>query len=166
MFSLTQILIDGLLMSLALSVLIFASLRYNPRLWLQDYPKAVRETQPPLTKEEKRARLVMALPFMLLMLGIPFWSTYQLRIANGGTLDFLTAYLNTFLVLNIFNLFDAVVIDYLILSVMKPKFAFIPGTEALMQQVIDWRWHVRGYLVGIIFCAVGGLIITAVAMII
>jgi hypothetical protein len=108
----------------------------------------------------------MALPFMLLMLGIPFWSTYQLRIANGGTLDFLTAYLNTFLVLNIFNLFDAVVIDYLILSVMKPKFAFIPGTEALMQQVIDWRWHVRGYLVGIIFCAVGGLIITAVAMII
>ena len=49
---------------------------------------------------------------------LPLYSTYQLRLENGGSLPFITAYLNTFVVTNIFNLFDAVVLDLIILAFM------------------------------------------------
>ncbi len=37
-----RVVIDGTLLSLILGAMIMGSLVYNPRLWLQDYPKAVQ----------------------------------------------------------------------------------------------------------------------------
>jgi len=165
MVSLTRVLTDGVLLSLALSLLIFGSLTYNPRLWLQDYPVELRRQVPPQTKQEKQMQSVLIMPFLLLMFGIPVLSGLQLKAANGGTLPFLTAYLHSFFVLNVFNLFDAVVIDALVLTIMKPKFAVLPGTEGLdYGQYFKWGSQVKNYVKGIIFCIVASLPIAAVMM--
>jgi hypothetical protein len=152
--SLQRILVDGTLLSLTMGILILGSLRYNPRLWLQDYPKEMRAKVPPLTPQEKRQQWLLVIPFFLIMIGLPLGSTYLLRMQNGGTIPFLTAYLNTALVLNIFNLFDAVVLDILIFTLMKPKFAALPGTEGMEYLYRDWGMHLRNYLKGIVVCAV------------
>jgi hypothetical protein len=165
MLSLDRILIDGTLLSLALGVLIFSSLIYNPRVWLQDYPVEVRAQVPPNTRQEKRLQIALMVPFFLLMLGVPYLSGLQLKAANGGSLPFLTAYLHSFFVLNIFNLFDAVVIDALVLTIMKPNFAVIPSTEGLdYTKYLTWGSQVKNYFKGIIFCAIFSLLIAAVMM--
>lgn len=165
MLSLERILIDGLLLSLALGIVIFGSLIYNPRLWLQDYPIELRRQVPPNTKQEKRLQAAMMVPFLLLMLGIPFVSGLQLKAMNGGTLPFLTAYLHVFLITNIFNLFDAAVIDYLVLTVMKPKFMVLPGTESLnYAEYMTLTLQVKNYFKGIVFCAILSLPIAAALM--
>jgi hypothetical protein len=152
--SLQRILIDGSLLSLTMGIIILGSLRYNPRLWLQDYPKEIREKVPPLTAQEKRQQRLLVVPFFLVMIGIPLGSTYLLRMESGGSITFLTAYLHTFLVANFFNLFDAVVLDFLILALIQPKFAALPGTEDMGYLYRDWGMHVRNYLKGIIVCGV------------
>ena len=157
MLSVEQVLIDGIILSLVLSVLIFGSLAYNPRLWLQDYPTAMQQRVPPLTNHEKRVQRLFIVPFMLSFLGITYLST-----ANFST--FLTAYLNAFLVLNIFNLFDAVVIDLLILTFMRPGFVILPGTEDLVDEFNDWGMHLRNYLKGIVVSAVIALPVALAAV--
>lgn len=161
--SLQQILAHGLILSGLLGVLILGSLYYNPRLWLSDYPKAMQAKVPPLTRSEKQKRWVVFVLFIGAAMGTLYFSIAQLRAQNGGAIPFLAAYLNTFLVFNIFNLFDAVVLDWLILTVMKPKFAVLPGAEGMEYLYHDWRLHVGNYLKGIVFCAVFSLPVAFVA---
>src|SRR5689334_2572866 len=123
-----HIVIDGLLLSLVLGVIIMASLKYNPRLWLQDYPKEVQAKVPPVSKREKLQQRILTLPVLLLTFGIPYLSVTWVKAAQGGAISFPVAFLTVVGILQLFNLFDAVVLDYLILTVMKPRFALIPGT--------------------------------------
>lgn len=163
MLSLTRILVDGLLLSLGLSVIIFVSLYANPRLWLQDFPKEIRAKLPPNTPQEKRIQRLMMIPFLALIVGVMYFSVMQLKVENGGSISFFTAFANAFLVMNVFNLFDAVIIDYLILTVMKPKFAIPRGAEGMEHLLTDGRTQVNNYFKGIIFCLVFSLPVAAIA---
>jgi hypothetical protein len=156
--SLQRILLDGLLLIGVMGVIILGSLVANPRLWLNDYPKAIRAKVPPNTREEKRVQGILMLLFLGSMIGVLYYSAAQLKAANGGSISFLTAWLHTFLLFNIGNLFDAVVIDFLILTLMKPKFMILPGTDIAEYAVYnDWRLHTVNYLKGVVIGAVFSL---------
>ena len=154
---LQHVVIDGLLLSLLLGALVMGSLVYNPRLWLQDYPKVVQAKVPPMTQHEKRLQRLMIIPFLLLALGGPYLSVTLVKAANGGMISFPVAYLTAAGVLQVFNLFDAVVLDYLILTVMKPSFAIIPGTTREESLVVGLEFQLRNFLKGIIITALLGL---------
>lgn len=155
MWSLERILVDGLLISLALGGLIIGSLMYNPRLWLQDYPESIRQHVPPQTRTEKQLQRLLLIPFLLLMLGGPYLSA---RGVLGESGSFLMAYGHVFAILNIFNLFDALVIDLLVLTAFKPAFMRLPGTQmADYGALYDWRLQLGNYLKGIIFCTLASL---------
>ena len=155
--ALTRVLIDGAILSAALGVVILGSLYYNARLWLHDYPKEVQAKVPPITPREKRDRKIVMLIFFAAMLGILAYSVAGLRSAQGGSVPFLTAYLHFFGVFSLFNLFDAVVLDLLILTFMRPKFAVIPGAEGMEYLYHNWGMHLANFLKGIIFSAVFSL---------
>ena len=157
---LERVLINGALFSLIIGALVMGSLRYNPRLWLQDYPQVVRDKVPPMNPQEKVQQRFIAAPFLLLMLGVPFVSVLMVKAANGGSISFLHAYLTAWGVLQFFNLFDAIVLDYLILSVMKPAFAVVPGTTREESLVVSWQFHVRNFVKGIVICSLLSLPIT------
>lgn len=165
MLSLERILIDSTILSLIIGVIILGSLIYNPRLWLQDYPAEVKAKVPPNTPREKREQRLLMIPFFLVMLGIPIYSAYLLRLENGGTLSFLSAYLNVFFIANIFNLFDAVVLDLLILTFMNPKFAVIPGAEGMEYLYRDWGMHLKNYLKGIVILTIFSLPLAVVSLV-
>ncbi len=165
---LSRILIDGSILCLVMGALIFGSLAYNPRLWIQDFPKAIQAIVPPLTASEKRIQRLFFVPFLLAMLGIPLYSTWLLKQQNGGELTFVSAWLNTFFVTSLFNLFDALVIDLLVLTFIKPHFAFNIGVELpaemFNREFHNWNWHFMNYLKGVVFSAVFSLVIALVVM--
>jgi hypothetical protein len=165
MLSLERILIDSAILSLLIGVIILGSLIYNPRLWLQDYPAEVKTKVPPNTPQEKRQQRLLIIPFLLVMLGGPIYSTYLLRLEYGGTIPFLIAYASTFFVTNILNLFDAVVIDLLILTLMKPRFAVIPGAENMEHLNRNWSMHLKNYVKGVVIMSVLSLPLAAVALV-
>lgn len=165
MLSIERLLIDGTLMCLIMGIIIIGSLYYNPRLWLQDYPAEIRAKVPPLTPREKRERLMVALPILLMFIGIPLYSTIQLKLMQGSALGFWTAYLNTALILNLVNLFDALIIDWLFLTVMKPQFVILPGTEGMEHLLYDLKMQFRNFLKGIVISSLLSLPITLVALV-
>lgn len=159
MLSVTGILVGGLVLSTAIGGVILGSLIFNARLWLQDYPAEIRARVVPLTDIEKRHRAITGVLLMAAFFVPVMWSLSR----SASDLDFVTAYLHAFAVFNIGNLFDAVVIDFLILAVMQPKFAQLPGTEDLAYLYRDWGKHLSAYLKGIIFCAIMSLPVALIA---
>ncbi|MCC6612763.1 MAG: hypothetical protein IT320_04745 [Anaerolineae bacterium] len=161
MLSLEQILIGGAALSLAMGILTLASLSLNPRIWLNDYPEEIKKLAAPLSTAEKRQQIVFLVPILLAYIAVPLLSTVGFLRMTGDT-SFLTAYGHAFLVLNIANLFDAVVIDWLFLYVMKPRFAIIPEAWAYFE-TMNIGWQARNYVKGIVFCAVFALPVALVA---
>lgn len=160
-----QVLTDGLLLSAVVGVIIMISLFVNPRIWRHDYPEAIRVKIPPLNALEKRQRAVFAVLFMGGTVGLTLFFGLQLREQQGGALSFLTIFVHLYLVFNIFNLFDAVVLDYLFLGLLRPKFALVPEIAGMEHVLMDTRLHITNYLKGIIFGAVFSLPLALLVMV-
>lgn len=159
-----SILVEGLFLSLGLSVVILVSLSINPRIWLQDYPPEIKARVAPQTPLEKQQRAIVAVCFLAVAVGVLFVSTMRLHAENGGSPSFLAIFLNSYAVLQVFNLFDVVVLDYLLLTVIRPTFATIPGSEAVIESISlssVLRFHFVGFLQGCIYLAVVSLIVAA-----
>jgi len=165
MLSIQRILIDSSLLNITLGLLIMGSLYYNPRLWLQDFPAEIRAKLPPLTPREKRDQRILTIPFMLLLFGFPIYSAVQLKQTNGGSIDFLTAYLHIALIANLFNLFDALILDWLILTIIQPKFAIPPGAEGMEYLMQDIPLQFKNFLKGIVISTLFSLPLAALVLI-
>jgi hypothetical protein len=143
---LQEALLHGALLCAYMSVIIFGSLRQNPRIWQQDYPPEVRarlEPQDARTRRQKAAWSVGMLVGLVLVFGRLVVRVEEL---SGGEAPFVLMAGAAYVCFQVFNLFDAVVID-LGLAVWRPSWALIPGVDT--RALGDWRWHVRNYLVGV-----------------
>jgi hypothetical protein len=163
--SFERVLIDGTILSLLLGAVILGSLRYNPRLWLQDYPKAIREKVPALSASERRDRGVVSILVIGILLGGVLLEALHLRTYQWGMSQFGIAYLHVFLMLAIFNVFDALVLDLFILTLLRPKFAFVPGIEGMEHLLFDTRKQFFDFLKGFVFCAAASLPFALIAVI-
>lgn len=74
-------------------------------------------------------------------------------------------FLSTFISLLVFNLFDLLVLDWLIFNTLQPKMIILPGTEG-MAGYKDYAFHFHGFVIGLAFCLVGGLISAGITMLI
>jgi len=102
----------------------------SPRVWgYADYPEVIKNKVPPQTRREKLLATVIGLPWFVFVLGFPIFSTYALKSKLGDEIPFLTAFLNVFVLSLLATLGDLIILDWLIVSKITPKFAIIPGSE-------------------------------------
>lgn len=168
MFDLTVIglfsLNAGLIYAAALALLIIGSVWINAEMWLNDYPPDIKAKFGPMSQRTKRQRNWLTLLVFPIMLGGPLVAVWQLS-ERIGEVGFAAAFLCAFIVLFLFNLVDLLLLDWLFFIVIQPRFAILPGTEG-MAGYQDYAFHFRGFLIGMIFCLVGGLILGAVGALI
>lgn len=153
-----RVLVDGGLMSALLGAIVMSSLAYDAEMWHQDYPPDVQERAGPMSERAKRERLVVAVPLFAVLFGAPVLSNLKLKRERGGTLSFAAAAANAYAVWLAFNLFDLLVLDYLILIELKPRFAVLAGTEG-MPSYSDLRFPFLGFLKGLVIGLVPSLLI-------
>ncbi len=160
MFDLTKILLDGGILSLLATLILAGIMLYNPRLMLGDYPVAIQQKAPPKTTLERRQSLIVGIPFLVLLVAIPFISTLTFKHEQSIT-SLLPLFLHAFGVALTFNLFDLLVLDWLLFCYLTPKFMVIPGTEG-MAAYKDYGFHFRGAVTGTVFSAIAGLVIAGI----
>lgn len=162
MFNLGKIILDGFLLSVIASSLLIVSLCINPRIFLQDYPKDIQAVVPPKTPSEKRLSLLLGIPFLLVLILVPFFSTLTIKQQDGS---FIALLLNAFGVAFIFNLVDWLLLDWLMFCTITPKFVVISGTEG-MASYKDYGFHFRGFIVGTLLSFIGALVIAGIVFVI
>jgi hypothetical protein len=136
--------------------------RTNPRIMLQDYPRDVQAAVPPKTAQERRQTIYWALPLFLLFLGFPVAAALTAEAAGG---DVLTIALCAFGVGVVINLFDLLVLDWLMFCTWTPQFVVLPGTEG-MAGYKNYGLHFRGFLTGIVISAALSAIIAGIVYVI
>lgn len=156
MIAFDRILIDGLVLSLVFTVVVVGSLKLNYRLWIQDFPPDIRAMVPPKTAAEKRQTVWVAIPLFLVILAGPLVSIALVERA-GGDLGFLRAWLHAYLVWQVVNLWDMVIIDWIGFLFVNPARPPIPGTEGA-KGYRDYLFHFVGFLKG----SVMGVVLAAV----
>jgi hypothetical protein len=157
---LSMIVIYGVPGSLVLSAVTLTMLWYNPRLLLQDYPSDVQAAVPPKTPAEKRLSLYWTAVFLLLLIAFPSFAALSARAAH---LRFLGVFLSAFGVSFLFNLVDWLILDWLIVCTITPKFVVIPGTEG-MAGYKNYALHFKGFLVGTGVSVVMGVLIAVLVV--
>lgn len=161
---LRRILIDGSILTAIVAPVLVLALYINPRMALRGYPEDVKAAVPPRTKKELRqGRILIGLPLLVVVIGIPLYSTWQVKQQNEGVLTYWLAYLTIFGVLVMPFLFDLIVLDFLMFCTWTPDFLVIPGTKG-MQGYKDYgmhlKAHARGSVVLVVFSALLSLIPT------
>lgn len=159
----SMILAHGSVVALAASVLIVATLRVNPRLFLKHFPEKVRASQPALSGPEMAVGYLFAIPLFAVLAGGPIASTLVFSRGAGSPLDLISLWAHAFLVGMIFNLVDWLVLDELVLGLGKPRWALPAGVTMEDVTPFDHGRHFADFLKGVIFCAIVALLASAVA---
>jgi hypothetical protein len=162
----TAVAVDGAVLSLAVGAVILGSLAYNPRLWINDAPARVRQLAAPLTPAERRDRMIVGIVFLLTVIGLTMWSAARLAARHGEPLPFMTALAHFLGVFFIFNLFDLVVIDWLVVLVLRPAFLRRLSVPELAYEetVGGYAYHFRAFLKGMGVIVVLSLIAAAMSI--
>jgi hypothetical protein len=135
----------GLMYSLILAVSFLLLARVNPEAWLNDYPPDIKAKYGAMSAKANRVRLVFGIPIMIFMLGFPFFVIIQLTQINPLTFWQVFGILLT--LFTFFNLFDLLIIDWLVFNTIQPRFMVLPGTEG-MAGYKDYGFHFRASLKG------------------
>ena len=157
-------LICGLVLSLVLSTIMVISAAIAPDMWVGDYPPDIKERFGPMSPRAARIRPFVATLVFAAALAIPVIGLYNLS-SKVGYLQFLPALVFSATALLVFNVFDLLVLDWLFFCTIQPRPMVLPGTEG-MAGYRDYRFHFIGFLKGLIFCSVGGLIVACVWLVV
>jgi hypothetical protein len=122
----------------------------SPRVWgYSDYSDEIKAKVPAQTREERRLATIIAIPWMLFAFGYPFYSTYLLKSDLGGEIPFWIAFLNVLALVTAATLGDLVILDWLIINKITPRFVIMPGTERADYQ--DFTHHYRAHARAAVF---------------
>jgi hypothetical protein len=137
--------------------LLVLMLTTSPRVWgYADYAEAIKAKVPPQTREERRLALIVAVPWMVFTFGFPIFSTYVLKSKLGGEIPYWTAFLNVFVLTLLATLGDLVILDWLIIDVITPRFVIMPGTDESDYEDFShhYRAHARAVVPLLVLCVV------------
>jgi hypothetical protein len=151
----TQLLLtDGILLTILFSVFVVGSIVWKPRLWLQDFPADIQAMIPPKTDSEKRQTILLAIPFFVLLFGGLGLSAIRYGTGNG----LLAMALHIYLVWQVVNMVDLVIIDWGGMMLIDPQNPPLAGTAGA-KGYRDFKFHFVGFLKGSLMGIVFALII-------
>lgn len=153
MLNIQLLLIDGGILTIVFSVFVIGSIIWKPRLWLQDFPADIQAMLPPKTEIEKRQSIMLAIPFFIVLFGGLGLSAVRYGTENG----FLAMAFHIYLVWQIVNLVDLVVIDWGGMMLIDPQNPPLAGTAGA-KGYRDFKFHfigfIKGSLMGIVFALI------------
>jgi hypothetical protein len=149
-----------LVLSIVLTTIAIISGAIAPDMWVGDYPPDIKEKFGPMSPRAARIRPYVAVLFFIPILALPILGLYLLS-TSVGTIPFPPALVYSVTALLVFNVFDLLVLDWLLFCTIQPRRIVLPGTEG-MAGYRDYRFHFIGFLKGLGFCSVGGLVVAGV----
>jgi len=141
--------------NLVISIILYASLAVNSRMWMHRMPPEVVQKVPPRTPAEKRLLYYFGIPFMLVLLIYPIAYVLPLDVSYWQRFLILAAFFAGF------ALWDTLVLDILIFCIITPRFIIMPGTTR--QDYANKKYHLisgsKGVPMSLAFAALVALII-------
>jgi hypothetical protein len=154
-------LIYGVILSVIMSLSCLVLMLVKPEMWVDDYPPDIQEKFGPMSVQARQLKRMAGPAIILLFLGTVVWAMVQWTNTHAEPLTFMESFLSGFVIFMIFNLFDWLILDWLLFVTIQPRLIILQGTEG-MAGYKDYAFHFYGFLKGIAISAVMSLIVAVV----
>lgn len=153
----------GAALSILMSAVIFMTLYFCPQIWVDDAPADIRRAVGPMSSSGRRIKRLVGIPTLFGVAALLVYSIVQLIGLGNGSVAFSDVALSVFLIVQVFNLVDLIIIDWLFVVFIRPSFLVVPGTE-MLQGYQAYAFHFRGFLKGVAGSLVASVVIAGVTM--
>lgn len=155
-------LVMGVILSMLLSILVIVSLRWNPEIWVHDYPSEVQAVLPPKSALAKRQTVWVAVVMFAIIFGSLGLLIWRVIAGQGGFPGFWPIAAAIWIALQSFNVIDLLIVDWLIVETWRPRFVLVRGAEALYNRRF-YGFHFRGFLKGFVGITLVSLLLAGLA---
>lgn len=149
------LIVDGYLFILMISL--------SPRIWgYADYSNEIKKKVPSQTTNEKTIASVVGIPWILFTFGFPVFSSIQLKGLLGTEFTFFVAFINIIVMVVLVNIGDVLILDWLIVSKITPKFVIIPGTDKEDYKDLShhYRGHIKASFIQLVICVLLAFVVS------
>jgi len=155
--------LHGLIWSVMWGIMITITEIKWPHIFLHGYPKELQAVikLPPFTNK-RPAYIFLTVSFFLIAAFI-FWSS--INTYKAVEVGFWTIFLHVLVICMCWNVFDLVVMDWLIFCTWKPGFIVLPGSEG-NKAYSDYKFHFIGFIKGCGISVIGSIIISVLCYIV
>lgn len=129
---------------------------------LNEYPPDIRARHGPMSARSRRQANLATMPLVLILGAITVAALGQLRQASGA-LTLVETFVVTLLIFQTWNLIDLVILDWLILLTLRPRFMLLPGTAGLAGYH-DYQYHLRKFGNGLVLTLLVSAVVTVIAL--
>lgn len=146
-------LICGLIWSVMWSVYVFLILKCYPFSMLHDYPKDIQAAaaiDKPTKEQEKAAKRFGAVGGLIILGTLLAFGSLHF---HNEQVSFLQVFEYLFIVAMTWNVVDLLVMDWLIVCAITPKWVVIRGTEGC-KGYKDYLFHFKGFLIGCVYTTI------------
>ena len=143
----THALASGVILSVILFAMILVLVKVNPEIMLRDYPPDIQAKFGPMSDRSRRLRIPIGILVIAVLLGAVGVSLAPVLAGLDGQPMFLTVFVHLLVMFTVFNVLDLLIMDWLIVVTLRPRFLVLPGTEG-MPGYGDYAFHFRGFLIG------------------
>ena len=153
--------IEGLIWSVLWMIYVYIIVKKFPWEMMHDYPEDIQKasTLPePSAAQQKNAKLFSIIGSLIIFGSLISFGLMQF---SGETVSFLTVLLFIFIIAMMWNFADLLVMDWLIICRITPKWVIIRGTEGC-KGYHDYMYHFKGFLIGCIYTVIMSLIISGI----
>ena len=154
----------GLILSVLFTAVVLISYFVEPLIWASDFPPEVQERIGEVPGDAIQKAIVVMVIILLLTIVFPVLLSRTIVQANQSHGSFLNLLLNSFLLLNFMNLFDALVVDILIFDTIQPSFMWIEGAEDYMREHVTAAFHFTAFFRGQPYLLVAALLAAGIAV--
>ncbi len=133
---------DGLLLSVVFSAIIVGTALIDPWIMLENYPPAIRESVTPPDDLPVALPVVIGVGMIVVLVWLMVRSVVALEHDRGGHLGFGRAALHAWLLFQVVNLWDVVILDWLLFVTIQPAAFILPGTEG-HPAYDDYLFHLK-----------------------
>lgn len=153
--------IKGLIWSALWIIYVYVIVTKYPWQMLHEYPKDIQKASvlpEPTTEKKKNAKLFGAIGSLVIFGAL---ITFGLIRFAGSKESYGKVLLYIFIIAMIWNIADLLIMDWLIICRITPKWVVIPGTEGCSGYK-DYFFHFKGFLIGCVYTAIMSLLISGV----
>ena len=154
-------LIYGLIWSVMWSVYVFLILKLYPFSMLHDYPKDIQAAvtiEKPTSAQEKAAKRFGAVGGLIIF-GVLL--AFGLLRFHSEQVPFLQVLKYIFIIAMTWNVVDLLVMDWLIVCTITPKWIVLSGTEGC-KGYKDYFYHFKGFLIGCVYTTIMSLLFSGI----
>ena len=149
--------IKGLIWSALWIIYVYVIVTKYPWQMLHEYPKDIQKASvlpEPTTENKKNAKLFGAIGSLVIFGALITFGL--IRFADSRE-SYGKILLYIFIIAMIWNIADLLIMDWLIICRITPKWVVIPGTEGCSGYK-DYFFHFKGFLIGCVYTGIMSLL--------